>query len=914
MMIFLNDAGKKMLGISEEEVAQNNLIKVIPEHLQNKVQQEVLPSIIKDGYWEGDLQYINVKTGGLTDVHAITFKIADPKTGTMEFFANVSLDITEQKQAEKALRESEEKYRLIFDYTPLGLLSFDEKGIIAACNDNYVKIIGSSREKLIGLNLLNLPDKNIVASVQKALNGSTGTYEDVYHSITANKITPVRAIFTPMDVGDGNIRGGVGIIEDITERMKAEKALQDSENRYRMISLLTTDYFFQVNIGENGSISLDMLSDNFPKITGRTQNDVVTPDLWDKIIHPDDIGRLKELMYLVISKGNDATLECRSFMQSGDQRWVQVVAHAVKSKENGKTTAIIGGVKDITERKNSESEIIEKNKDLASMNEELESTNEELAATNEELVSINEEFEASNEELIATNIELENATNELKKSKETIERYLNIAAEIILSQDFNGNITMLNESGHKLLGYKNGELIGRNLIETCLPEEARKRGRRVFNMIMNEEIDNVLTFDNKLITKNGEEKTIFWHNTLLRDDSGRITGTLSSGEDITEKQKLLETAQKHQKIESLGIMAGGIAHDFNNLLGGIYGFIDLARSTAKDPETKEYLDGTLNTMNRARGLTQQLLTFAKGGAPVRKIERLIPFIQETVQFALSGSNVSSSFDIPENLWLCNFDKNQIGQVIDNLVINAQQAMPMGGTIEVNAQNISFEGKKHPILLQKHYIKITVKDFGIGIPADILNRIFDPFFTTKVKGHGLGLATSYSIINRHEGIIDVESEIGKGSSFHVYLPAVKEEVSAKIEKKSLIQKGSGTIIVMDDEESIRNVLESMLKALGYTVILTKDGNEVMDIIKEEYKAKRIITGIILDLTVPGGMGGKKTILEIRKIDKNVPVFVSSGYAEDPIMSSPIEHGFTDSLCKPFMIADLADMLNKYLNRQ
>jgi PAS domain S-box-containing protein len=563
------------------------------------------------------------------------------------------------------------------------------------------------------------------------------------------------------------------------------------------------------------------------------------------------------------------------------------------NSEDGNVLGGVGIIEDITERMKAENEIIEKNIELTSMNEE---------------------FEASNEELITANMELEKATNELKQSKEIAESYLNVAAELIISIDTNGTIILLNESGHKLLGYENKELIGKNWFDTAIPQDIRKEVYGDFKKIINEEISNILSNENKIITKTGEEKLILWHNTLLKDSRGKIIGTLSSGEDITEKQILIETAQKHHKIESLGVMAGGIAHDFNNLLGGIYGYIDLARSSAKDPETKEYLEGTLNTMNRARGLTQQLLTFAKGGAPVRKVERLIPFIQETVQFALSGSNVSCIFDIPEDIWMCNLDRNQIGQVIDNLVINAQQAMPMGGNIEVKAQNISFNVKKHPILSGEKYVKITVKDFGIGIPPEIRNRIFDPFFTTKVKGHGLGLATSYSIISRHEGIIDVESETGKWSAFHIYLPAADVEVSLKSEKKSSMQKGSGTIVVMDDEESIRNVVESMLKALGYTVISAKDGNEVLNIIKEEYEAKRKITGIILDLTVPGGMGGKAAIVEIRKIDDNVPVFVSSGYAEDPIMSSPDEYGFTDSLCKPFMIADLADLLNKYLNKQ
>ncbi len=826
-------------------------------------------------------------------------------------FQSFIRDITERKHAEMDLRESEARARLYIENAPYGVFIVNETGQFLKVNLAASKISGYTADELLNMSIPDLLLSGSQKAEKKYFNQLKDAGQASGEFACRNKQGSTK--FWSVDTVKLSPSRFIGFVMDITERKKAEVALRESEDRYRMISSLTTDYFFQINIGENGSITLDMLSDNFPKITGRTQSDVVTPDLWDKIIHPDDIAKLKELMYTVITEGNDAVLECRSFLQSGKQRWIQVVAHAVKSSEKGKTIAIIGGVKDITERKNSENEIIEKNKNLASMNEELESTNEELAATNEELTSINEEFESSNEELIATNMELEKATYELKKSKETAESYLNVAAEIILSLDINGDITLLNESGHKLLEYEKGELIGKNWFRTCLQDEMQQEIFGIFKKMINEEVGIVSSYENGVLTKKGNLKIILWHNTVLKDEKGRITGTLSSGEDITEKQNLLETAQKHHKIESLGVMAGGIAHDFNNLLGGIYGYIDLARSSAKDSETKEYLDSTLNTMNRARGLTQQLLTFSKGGAPVRKIEPLIPFIQETVQFALSGSNVLCNFDLPENLWLCNFDRNQIGQVIDNLVINALQAMPMGGTIEVKAENVSFENKKHPILSDNYYVKITVKDFGIGIPPEILNRIFDPFFTTKVKGHGLGLATSYSIISRHEGIIDVESESGKWSAFHIYLPAVKEEGHQKIKKKSSIQKGSGTIIVMDDEESIRDVVESMLKALGYSVILTRDGKEAINLIKEEYKAKRKITGIILDLTVPGGMGGKAAITEIREIDKEVPVFVSSGYAEDPIMSSPGEYGFTDSLCKPFMISDLSDLLDKYLNK-
>ena len=242
--------------------------------------------------------------------------------------------------------------------------------------------------------------------------------------------------------------------------------------------------------------------------------------------------------------------------------------------------------------------------------------------------------------------------------------------------------------------------------------------------------------------------------------------------DTTEKRKLLENLQKHQKLESLGVLAGGIAHDFNNLLSGIFGYVDLAQAATTDDIVSEHLTSALSVIDRAKGLTQQLLTFAKGGVPIRKIGALFPFIEETAKFALSGSNVAYLCHIPDGIWLCDFDKNQIGQVIDNIVINAKQAMPMGGTIVILANNIVLNAQEHVTLTSGNFVRISIKDSGVGIPREILPRIFDPFFTTKPKGSGLGLATAYSIVNRHGGAIDVVSASGQGTTFHIYLPAVQ----------------------------------------------------------------------------------------------------------------------------------------------
>ncbi|HOW52005.1 MAG TPA: PAS domain-containing protein [bacterium] len=380
--------------------------------------------------------------------------------------------------------------------------------------------------------------------------------------------------------------------------------------------------------------------------------------------------------------------------------------------------------------------------------------------------------------------------------------------------------------------------------------------------------------------------------------------------DITEKKQLWEEAQKGQKIESLGVLAGGIAHDFNNLLGGIFGFIDLARMVTKEPQTGHYLEEALQAMGRARGLTRQLLTFAKGGAPMRRTGPIQPLIHETARFTLSGSNVSFRAELPDDLPLCDHDPDQIGQVFNNIILNAQQAMPAGGVIEAAATAVSIDGGAHPTLAPGRYLRITIRDHGVGIPADIRPRIFDPFFTTKQKGSGLGLAISYSIVARHGGALEVESEPGKGSTFILYLPASDRTAAGQSAAAGAFHHGAGRILAMDDEEVILGILSPMLERLGYTTVCVKDGGAALWTFDEARREGRPFAAVLLDLTVPGGMGGKEAVVELRKRDETVPIFVLSGYADDPVMADPRKYGFTDSIAKPFSLGDLARLLERH----
>jgi PAS domain S-box-containing protein len=380
-----------------------------------------------------------------------------------------------------------------------------------------------------------------------------------------------------------------------------------------------------------------------------------------------------------------------------------------------------------------------------------------------------------------------------------------------------------------------------------------------------------------------------------------------------ERLRLEQQIQQTQRLESLGILAGGIAHDFNNLLGGLYGYIDLAAVSCGEQTVKQHLIQAMASMGRARSLTQQLLTFAKGGAPLRKPSALIPFVKDTVQFALSGSAIGCRYDLPGDLWPCDIDANQIAQVIDNIVINAQHAMPEGGQLSITARNRQIGKSEFPLLKAGKYVEIALRDTGRGIAREILPRIFDPFFTTKQKGSGLGLATAYAIVKRHDGHIDVESNAGAGSTFRIFLPACPAAVCA-INPPAPAQPGkaAGRILIMDDEEVIRNIVRIILTDEGYGVTCVREGQEAVRILTEEAAAGRPFSAVILDLTIAGGMGGKQALAEIRKRHATIPVFVASGYASDPIMANPRDHGFTDGLSKPFSITELTGMLRRHLS--
>ena len=479
---------------------------------------------------------------------------------------------------------------------------------------------------------------------------------------------------------------------------------------------------------------------------------------------------------------------------------------------------------------------------------------------------------------------------------------------ILIVEPISGMFVVANNTICNMLGYAEHELLSLVAMDIHPPQD-REWVRMEFQKCA--EGTSTIAKDIPILCKDG---TVFPAEiTAAFIDIGEQKYMLGSFRDISERKAAEEERLKIRKLESVGVLAGGIAHDFNNILAAILGNVSLTMAyTDQDDKRFPLLKELEKASRRARDLTQQLLTFSKGGEPVKELTSVTEIIRESASFILRGSNVRCDFNFAENLWNAEVDAGQISQVIQNIVVNARYAMPDGGVVTITCRNTIPSPAMSESLAGQNCLEITLTDNGPGIAPEQIERIFDPYFTTKKSGSGLGLAITHSIIRKHNGAISVQSSPGKGTSFTILLPALDTILPpVKTQDQTLPRTAAGTIMVMDDEAPVRDITRQLLSHLGYSVITVPDGNEAIDVYQQHLNNDNRVDLVIMDLTIPGGMGGKEAAEKILAMDPTARLIVSSGYSQDPIMANYAMFGFRGFLSKPFHLKDLQHVLEQTL---
>ena len=800
-------------------------------------------------------RFLNDEDGNARNVEVHGYPIFDTEGNVIQML-EYCLDITERKRAEEALRESEEKYRSLFKnmlngYAFCKILVDEENKPVdftyIDVNDAFGKLTGLRKEDVIG--------KRVTEAIPsiKALNPEI---IDIYGEValTGNP-TAFEVFFKPMDIwltiSVYSPQKGyfVASFDNITERKRVEEALIRSEQNFR--------------------------------------NSLDTSPLGIRIVTAGG-----ELLYanqaILDICGYSSVEELKSVPRKQRYTPESYAEHQQRKEKRQRGESVPS---------NYEISIVRKDGEIRHLQ----------VFRKEVLWDGKTQFQVLYHDIT----ERKQAEDKLRKSETKYRTLVERLQEGVHQIDPEGKYTTLNEAGAKILGFDSpDEVVGKyRAIDFYYDlkgrqktiEELRKTGRFVAEV--------------RAKRKDGTAVWVLVNNNATLDEHGNIAGYEGVFMDVTEQKQLEEERQKIERLESIGTLAGGIAHDFNNILTGILGNITLAeRHIEPKGKAAERLLEAKKASLRAKDLTQQLLTFARGGAPIKEVASVAALLEESAMFALRGSNVKCEFSLPDNLWPIEIDKGQMSQVITNLVINADEAMPEGGILDIRAENTVIERTGVLPLPGGDYVKITVEDHGVGISKKHLGRIFDPYFTTKQKGTGLGLATVYSIIKNHDGYITVESEPGVGTTFHIYLPALKKPVTEKKEVEEAVQaafRGKKRILVMDDEGMIREMLSNTLSTAGFEVELASDGKEAIERYEKAREAGQPFGAVIMDLTIPGGMGGKEAIKRLIEIDPDVKAIVSSGYSTDPIMADFRKYGFSAVMTKPYTVGELEKTLRRML---
>ncbi|UEO00392.1 PAS domain S-box protein [Acidiferrobacter thiooxydans] len=486
----------------------------------------------------------------------------------------------------------------------------------------------------------------------------------------------------------------------------------------------------------------------------------------------------------------------------------------------------------------------------------------------------------------------------------------------VITTDTAGRVTLLNRVAETLCGWPLADALGQPLsrVFRVVHERTLEPREDPVSQVLRTNAVIELANHTALIARDGSRRLIADSGAPIRDAAGRLIGVVLVFRDVTEKQRIEDALLRARQLEAIGFLAGGIAHDFNNILTALFGNISLMRlHVPPDSPMRALLEQADQAFYRARDLTQQLLTFAKGGAPLKKTGSLRALIEDTARFLLHGTKTVTSFTFPDDLWSAEFDPGQMSQALSNILLNAIQVMPAGGTITVGGSNIRLRANEVPPLKEGPYVRLFIEDEGPGIPETDRERVFHPYFTTKESGTGLGLATAYSVVQRHGGHIGI-GDSRRGARFEIYLPAADTHSTSAADERPARGEpdgGRGYVVIMDDEEPVRTVCADILGHLGYEVELVADGESLVSLYGKRFAEGRRPDAVIVDLTVPGGMDGREAARRILAIDRDARLLVSSGYCNDPVMSAYRDHGFVGVIAKPYDVRELAANLARVM---
>ena len=867
----INKKGCEILGYNERELIGRNWFDIlVPQGIRDEIRGVFRKLIAGDidpvEYYENPLLTKDGKER-LISFHNTVIRDRNGQTVGVLFSGE---DVTDRMQAEEALRESENRYRLLAENASDVIWTMDMELKLTYISPSVSRLGGRTADEFMAETIADFLTEDSMRVAMKVLAEELAIEEKLAseNKQTKNLHRPrtfelefsrkdgttfwTEAVANFIRDENGKPVGILGVTRDINERKQSEKALKESEEKYRTILENIEDGYYEVDIAGN----LTFFNDSLCKITGSSKDELMGMNNRE---YMDEENAKK--VYQIFNKVYNTGKPTKGFeyeiilRKDGSKRHVESSLSLIKDSE-GNRVGFRGIIRDITDRKHMEAELIQ--------------------------------------------------------TKDFLQNILDSSIDGITTTDLQGNVIYTSPRTKDILGYKQEKIIGKKA------HSFYGNGKEDAKAIMKEltEKGELREHEMKFIRKDGELVDINLSASLLKDEKGEVIGTLGIYRDITEKKHLEAQLAQAQRVEAIGTLAGGIAHNFNNLLMAIQGntSLMLLNKTSSDPDY-ERLRNIEKSVQSGSRLTRQLLGYAREGRYEIRPSSLNQLVEETSNtFGTTKKEITLHRELAKDLWGIKADQGQIEQVLLNLYVNAADAMPGGGDLFLKTMNVTHKDMKNKPYKAKpgNYVLLTVRDTGTGMEKKTMKRIFDPFFTTKglAKGTGLGLASVYGIVKAHGGYIDVDSKKGHGTTFSIYLPGSERKVEKPVKSAKRITEGTGIILLVDDEEMVLDVGVQLLKTLGYTVLEAKGGKEAVEI----YKAnKDKIDMVILDMIMPG-VGGGEAYDRMKEINPNIKVLLSSGYSINGQATEILERGCDGFIQKPFNMKQLSRSIREILDKQ